>query len=77
MPIYEYACRECGHEFETLVRSDTVPECPRCHATALDKRLSVFAPAVAGGGAASASPAPLTPCGACGHPAGPGACSFG
>lgn len=20
MPIYEYACRSCGHEFETLVR---------------------------------------------------------
>ena len=45
MPIYEYGCNECGHEFETLVRSDTVPDCPRCHSTALERRLSVFATA--------------------------------
>ena len=36
MPIYEYACHDCGREFETLVRSDTVPACPRCHSTQLD-----------------------------------------
>jgi hypothetical protein len=28
MPIYEYACNQCGQEFETLVRSGTVPGCP-------------------------------------------------
>ena len=31
MPIFEYACQDCGKQFETLVRSDTVPECPACH----------------------------------------------
>jgi len=31
VPIYEYACRSCGHEFETLVRSGNVPDCRTCH----------------------------------------------
>ncbi|MDE1950258.1 MAG: tRNA-dihydrouridine synthase, partial [Burkholderiales bacterium] len=45
MPIYEYACRDCGSDFEALVRSDTVVECPRCHSVQLEKKLSVFATA--------------------------------
>lgn len=72
MPIYEYACRKCGHEFETLVRSDTVPECPGCRSTELEKKLSVFATA-ASGPEPQAAPGP---CGACGHPGGPGACAL-
>lgn len=28
MPIYEYACGDCGPEFESLLRSGTIPECP-------------------------------------------------
>ena len=46
MPIDEYACQDCGREFETLVRSSTVPECPQCpqcHSTELEKQLSAFA----------------------------------
>ena len=31
MPIFEYACQQCAHTFEVLVRSSTVPECPHCH----------------------------------------------
>ena len=30
MPIYEYACHDCGREFETLVRGDEQPKCPKC-----------------------------------------------
>ena len=45
MPIYEYACNKCGQEFETLVRSGTVPDCPGCRSTDLEKKLSVFATA--------------------------------
>lgn len=71
MPIYEYACQSCGHDFEMLVRSDTRLECPRCHSTQLAKQLSVFATADAGSHAAPAFPGP---CGSCGHPEGPGAC---
>jgi putative FmdB family regulatory protein len=75
MPIFEYACQDCGHPFETLVRSGTVPECPSCHSTDLVKQLSVFATAAgapAGGHAMTA----VAPCGSCGHPAGPGACTL-
>lgn len=73
MPIYEYACHQCGHEFEALVRQSTVPECPSCHSTDLDKLLSVFATAGAG---SDPLPAMAGPCGSCGHPDGPGACRF-
>ena len=40
MPLYEYACTKCEHQFETLVRNGETPECPACHATALERRLS-------------------------------------
>jgi putative FmdB family regulatory protein len=43
MPIFEYACRACGHEFETLVRASDTPSCERCASNELDKKLSVFA----------------------------------
>ena len=73
MPIYEYACHGCGHDFETLVRGDAVPECPTCHSTDLGKKLSVFA---TGGASAEARPAATGPCGSCGHPGGPGSCAL-
>lgn len=71
MPIYEYACQDCGREFEALVRAGTVPACPACASTALEKKLSVFATSGAG-----PDPVPMAaaPCGSCGHPDGPGAC---
>jgi len=72
MPIYEYACTDCHHRFETLVRGSWTPECPSCHGTALERQLSVFAAHAGTGQAASAVPAP-GPCGACGDPR--GACS--
>lgn len=73
MPLYEYACRDCDHHFELLVRQSTKLECPKCASTELDKQLSVFAvnaPA-SGGAAMAAGPAP---CGACGDPRGAGSC---
>ena len=41
MPIYEYTCAKCHHEFELLVRGGDVPECPRCRGRELAKRWSV------------------------------------
>jgi putative FmdB family regulatory protein len=73
MPIYEYACHKCGNEFEMLVRSSTVPDCPSCHSTELKKKLSVFATAAS---TSQAAPLPMGPCGSCGHPDGPGACAL-
>lgn len=75
MPIFEYECRDCHHQFETLVRSTTVPECPSCHSQALDKQLSVFATAASDGAGASAADF-AGACGSCGHPGGPGACAM-
>lgn len=70
MPIYEYTCQQCRNEFEALVRPSTVPQCPACRSTTLEKKLSVFA-------TASAEPeAMIGPCGSCGHPDGPGACTM-
>ena len=73
MPIYEYACRACGHQFEALVRSSTVPECPNCHAKTLDKQLSVFATTAS---TAAMAPMPPSPCNACPGSGGQGACAF-
>ena len=73
MPIYEYQCRQCANEFEALVRSDTVAECPKCHSTELDKMLSVFATAAA---PAELPAAAASPCGSCGNFRGPGSCAL-
>ena len=44
MPIYEYECRGCGHQFEFLVLpSSPAPECPSCHAKDLQKLISLCA----------------------------------
>jgi putative FmdB family regulatory protein len=72
MPIYEYACKGCGREFETLVRASTTPDCPSCHSTDLEKKLSVFSTATPAADAAAS----FGPCGTCGHPDGPGSCSL-
>jgi putative FmdB family regulatory protein len=73
MPIYEYVCKQCANEFEALVRSSTIPECPSCHSTNLEKMLSVFATA---GSTAEPAPAAAGPCGSCGNFRGPGACAL-
>jgi putative FmdB family regulatory protein len=73
MPLFEYSCRECDREFELLVRASETPECPSCHGTNLNRRLSVFA---AHTGQGSAGQPASGPCGACGDPRGPGACSL-
>lgn len=49
MPIYEYVCKACQHQFETLVMGSRKPECPSCGSASLDKQLSVFAVSARGG----------------------------
>jgi putative FmdB family regulatory protein len=70
MPIFEYACRDCHAEFETLVRGAETPSCAQCGSAELDKKLSVFA---AGSAEREAAPAA---CGTCGNPGGPGSCAL-
>jgi putative FmdB family regulatory protein len=76
MPIYEYVCKECDHQFEALVYGKEKAECPKCHTRKLTPQLSVFAVS-AKGGSSSVSPARSGgACGSCGDPRGPGACSM-
>ena len=43
MPIFEYICKECQHEFEALVFGKQKAECPKCQSKKLEPQLSVFA----------------------------------
>ena len=41
MPIYEYECRGCHHQFEQIVRTgDPPPACPQCQSGDLERLLS-------------------------------------
>jgi putative FmdB family regulatory protein len=73
MPIYEYKCAKCEHQFEQLVKSmDTSAAvvCPQCGGKKVEKLLSVFA---ARQGQPAPSPAAGPGCGSCGEA---GACPF-
>jgi len=45
MPILEYSCRACGHQFEFLKLPTTkgAATCPACHSEDLERLLSAFA----------------------------------
>ena len=44
MPIYEYECRHCGHQFEYLVLpTSPAAKCPACHKKSLKQLISMFA----------------------------------
>jgi putative FmdB family regulatory protein len=74
MPLYEYSCKGCAHQFEVLVRNGNEPECPACHGKALERRFSVFAAHTSTTPQRQSQPAGA--CGTCGDPRGPGACSL-
>lgn len=42
MPIYEYRCENCGHDFEAIQKmsDDPLTTCPECGAEALRKLIS-------------------------------------
>lgn len=44
MPIFDYTCQSCDHDFELLLRTGETPTCPQCGTRRLTKHLS--APAV-------------------------------
>lgn len=81
MPIFEYACKECQHEFEALIFGKQKAECPKCQSKKLEPQLSVFAAPGKSGMASQASfssesAGPTGGCGSCGDPRGPGSCSM-
>lgn len=66
MPIYEYRCRDCQTQFETLVSSTAVDSanCPSCGADEPKRLMSV----IAGMGASSyQAEGPVCGAGACEH----------
>ena len=71
MPLFDFACRRCGHRFEDLVRRGETGRCPKCEGSDLERLPSTFAvrssaPVDAGPGA----------CGSCGDPRGLGSCAL-
>lgn len=65
MPIYEYVCQECKHEFETIrpmAMADARQACLSCGGDKTKRKLSVFY-AESGGKAVSGMSEPS--CGSC------------
>ncbi len=52
MPLYEYGCSDCGHEFELMQKmSDPNPSnCPECSGVHVEKLMSTGAFHLKGGG---------------------------
>jgi len=52
MPIYEYVCDSCEHEFETIqkISEDPLQTCPECERDALRKKISAGAFRLKGSG---------------------------
>lgn len=42
MPVYEYLCGKCGHEFEVTQRitADPIKTCPKCKARKVERLIS-------------------------------------
>jgi putative FmdB family regulatory protein len=73
MPIFEYVCQQCNHQFEAIIMGKQKAACPKCESKRLNQQLSNFSV----GGEKSRATAPASgPCGSCGDPRGPGACSM-
>ena len=72
MPIYEYACNDCGTKFESLrpiKEADRPIECKQCHSQETHRKMSTFF-AQSGGHAISGTDSKS--CSGCG-----GSCSCG
>jgi putative FmdB family regulatory protein len=52
MPIYEYQCKQCGHELERLQKMSDEPlrDCPVCEKPELHRLISAAAFRLKGGG---------------------------
>lgn len=43
MPLFEFRCPTCRHDFEQLVRAGDRPECPECGSAQVEKLFSAAA----------------------------------
>ncbi|MDD4890157.1 MAG: zinc ribbon domain-containing protein [Phycisphaerae bacterium] len=73
MPLYEYSCPACGHQFEELTRSADADKikCPKCSKKA-QRKFSTFGVAMA---PSKSSGGPPPGCGGC-PGAGGGSCPY-
>ena len=76
MPIYEYHCEKCSHEFEYLVFGSEKPGCPSCNSKKVNKMMSACGFVSKGGGgetvsssagASGCSGCASSNCAGCGH----------
>jgi putative FmdB family regulatory protein len=67
MPVYEYQCASCSHEFEELVSISgaTVVACPQCASTGVTKLLSRIQRTRVGGDMPAMAGAPAPRAGGC------------
>jgi putative FmdB family regulatory protein len=45
MPLYEYICKDCGHEFDairSIKESDSRIECDECRSDHTSRKISLF-----------------------------------
>jgi len=67
LPIYEYHCNQCDHDFEYLVFNSQEPEtCPSCDSSQVARQMSVCGFVSKGvGGETVSSSASANSCGGC------------
>ncbi|MDD5757781.1 MAG: zinc ribbon domain-containing protein [Desulfobulbaceae bacterium] len=62
MPLYDYRCQQCNHEFELLQLGKELAQCPLCASHDLDRLMSGFS---VRGGAKEAGVASSSKCSGC------------
>ena len=67
MPVYEYQCASCSHEFEELVSisGGTMVACPECASTGVNKLFSKIQRTRVGGDMPAMAGAPAPRSGGC------------
>ncbi|MGD8834841.1 MAG: zinc ribbon domain-containing protein [Desulfobacteraceae bacterium] len=66
MPIFEYQCTGCGHQFEKLVMGQEAPVCPDCSSPEVCKLMSTCGFFTKGdGGQTVRSSSSSSSCGGC------------
>ena len=64
MPLYQYTCQECDHDFAALVNRGDKVECPKCESVEVEKLPSM--PSVPQAKDTGCGDLSLPPCGAMG-----------
>jgi putative FmdB family regulatory protein len=55
MPLFDFRCRSCEHQFEALVRPPAEPACPACASGDLERLVTGFSVSIRSGGLSKAA----------------------